>query len=758
MSIAANVVTVLIVLLIVLVGGTLLSRGLGWARLRFVSPVIGFPLALAVSDFEANEDGAALSVIGLLLLTLWVMFRSLHIKLALRGIRHAQEQLSYVWVALYAIYTAYIFHQLQFPYDWIRSHWHWRLHSAAVTAAVAGVSFVILAAFLFLTLGPYRKLRKNLRTPGLIERETLVKELAKRASDKREATAYLNAIVERMLRRGRIVESVHNGIVYISKPKYAGAVPVGAGASDQATAARPPAEGELAEREPLLELFRQNFAGHPAAQAAPQDRIAYVTALFYGLEDLARHRDLLVSLHREYSVLLDLPQEEGEGGAASSMPQAGEAAAAAAVAAAFRTVKRYRPVRVSRYRCRLDTLRYAVYGEFCYTRAKLGGADADGQIADLYAKRLGIRPKLAALIGEFVEALLRGAWKAAQLILNAKFGAAIRGQLAPLIDRSLMNEAHRHLPRHETVVVATMSAGKSTFINALLGRDLMPSRNQACTAKISRVVANDRLGHRIGYVRLDKGDCRYAGVVEPGVVKEWNEMDGAAELRLEGPLAGLKAKGIIHALVDTPGTNYSGDLSHGQITQRYLQQGEYGSVVYLVNATQISTTDDRMLLRRVLDTVKQRQDSPRLLFLLNKADEFDEEADDDLADAMKRLAQDLQEAGIERPQLVPMSAYAAKLFRMAGAGLAMTAKETKDFASLYRLFAEDGLDLTRLALVAGAVPASSDDGAVPVERILVGGKAYEGSAILSALERTGIRLAEACISQMANTQGGMSNG
>ena len=43
----------------------------------------------------------------------------------------------------------------------------------------------------------------------------------------------------------------------------------------------------------------------------------------------------------------------------------------------------------------------------------------------------------------------------------------------------------------EVNVVATMSAGKSTLINALLGKKLMPSKQGACTATITRIQDND---------------------------------------------------------------------------------------------------------------------------------------------------------------------------------------------------------------------------------------------------------------------------
>lgn len=39
----------------------------------------------------------------------------------------------------------------------------------------------------------------------------------------------------------------------------------------------------------------------------------------------------------------------------------------------------------------------------------------------------------------------------------------------------------------EIAVVATMSSGKSTLLNSFLGKNLIPSKNQACTAKITRI-------------------------------------------------------------------------------------------------------------------------------------------------------------------------------------------------------------------------------------------------------------------------------
>ena len=42
-------------------------------------------------------------------------------------------------------------------------------------------------------------------------------------------------------------------------------------------------------------------------------------------------------------------------------------------------------------------------------------------------------------------------------------------------------------------VVATMSSGKSTFINSIIGEEIMPEKNEACTARTMAVLDNDIL-------------------------------------------------------------------------------------------------------------------------------------------------------------------------------------------------------------------------------------------------------------------------
>jgi len=59
--------------------------------------------------------------------------------------------------------------------------------------------------------------------------------------------------------------------------------------------------------------------------------------------------------------------------------------------------------------------------------------------------------------------------------------------------------AYNSLPIVNVGVCAIMSAGKSSFINALLGYDYLPVRNEATTARITSVYDNDNSQKLIGF-------------------------------------------------------------------------------------------------------------------------------------------------------------------------------------------------------------------------------------------------------------------
>ena len=79
-----------------------------------------------------------------------------------------------------------------------------------------------------------------------------------------------------------------------------------------------------------------------------------------------------------------------------------------------------------------------------------------------------------------------------EILIDEIFAEIQKGPFSELrSDEILSAFEHAKSRDFEVCVVATMSAGKSTLINALLGQKLMPSKQEACTAIITRLKDND---------------------------------------------------------------------------------------------------------------------------------------------------------------------------------------------------------------------------------------------------------------------------
>ena len=255
----------------------------------------------------------------------------------------------------------------------------------------------------------------------------------------------------------------------------------------------------------------------------------------------------------------------------------------------------------------------------------------------------------------------------------------------------------------DVYIVATMSSGKSTLINAMLGRDLLPAGNEATTATITRIYHDDSVTD--GQFRGRRFDASNELLDESenldlATMRAWNKDPETSLVELHGPIQ--VARGGGHArlvLTDTPGPNNGSDEAHGVTTMRYIQDTTRNPLIlYVLNATQRGITDDSRLLKLVAQTIAQggRQASDRFIFVLNKMDALDDEAGDDVAGMLARTRQYLQEHGIHNPQIFPVSAYASRLIRFPEEVL--SSKERSGKSSFLHWFqSEPSMDLGQYA-------------------------------------------------------------
>jgi len=139
------------------------------------------------------------------------------------------------------------------------------------------------------------------------------------------------------------------------------------------------------------------------------------------------------------------------------------------------------------------------------------------------------------------------------------------------------------------VVVGEFNAGKSTFINAMLGSALLPEGVTPTTTRI----------HRLRY----------------GQEKRWEVLEGGIE-QITAPVD------LLHqvTIVDTPGTNAL-DREHEAITDEYVPRADL--VLFITSADRPLTESERAFMERI------RQWGKKLVLAVNKIDILKSEAEID---------------------------------------------------------------------------------------------------------------------------------
>ena len=224
-----------------------------------------------------------------------------------------------------------------------------------------------------------------------------------------------------------------------------------------------------------------------------------------------------------------------------------------------------------------------------------------------------------------------------------------------------MNEIDkREFTNVEVFAIATMSAGKSTLINALLSKKLLPSSNEACTATITKIINKNQKNYSAKAFSVKRELLYEEYDVSYEKMREWNNDENISEIEIYGIIPFASTLNL--TLVDTPGPNNSRNIEHRKMLEINLKNVNKNTIIlYVLNATQLGITDDSNLLdyliKNVGDSIKN------IIFALNKLDCFGD--DDDISETITGVQKYLQKKGIVEPNIFPMAALPALLIRSA---------------------------------------------------------------------------------------------
>ena len=173
--------------------------------------------------------------------------------------------------------------------------------------------------------------------------------------------------------------------------------------------------------------------------------------------------------------------------------------------------------------------------------------------------------------------------------------------------------------QYDVVVCGEVKKGKSSFINALMGDEVLPTNTQVATSQVFRIINSDTEEYSLVFTdgqrqRISRQDLsRYGSQVDADLYGEpifrGRQLD---YIEVKHPIPSLP-KSV--ALIDTPGIGalYA---AHEQITRNYLSKA--AAVIFIIDPKNPIVVKEREFIESALKVTKQ------IMFVMTKMDNYDE--------------------------------------------------------------------------------------------------------------------------------------
>ena len=271
----------------------------------------------------------------------------------------------------------------------------------------------------------------------------------------------------------------------------------------------------------------------------------------------------------------------------------------------------------------------------------------------------------------------------------------------------------------------------------------MPSKQEACTAIITRVKDTDQAGPWQAKVYDANGNLLETQTnLSVEIMRRLNDDPQVSKIEICGDIPFVSAEDSSLVLVDTPGPNNSRDKNHGKIQRNFLNKASKTLVLYVMEGT-FGSTDDNELLDKISQSMQVggKQSKDRYIFVVNKMDNRKAE-DGGTEEMLSRVRSYLRDHGIERPNLFPVAALPAMSIRLLESDTQLSEDKREELgedAKIGRLNRTDTLHLEKFATLPAGVRS-----ALQVQLELA---ESAGNRNKQALYHTGIPSLEAAIRQ-----------
>ena len=200
------------------------------------------------------------------------------------------------------------------------------------------------------------------------------------------------------------------------------------------------------------------------------------------------------------------------------------------------------------------------------------------------------------------------------------------------------------------LITATMSAGKSTLINALVGKRISLVQTVACTSKIHTIISKpfeDGVSSEYDY------DLSLSASMDDLMTD--NEDNQSSKITVGTYFnGGLSGERVV--LLDSPGVNASEHPEHKEITEKMIQSRKYRLVIDVLNSTNLRTNDEKEHLKNL----RKWSGRAKVIFALNQADMLLGDGENYLK-TIEKQRDYLISLGFKNPIICPVSSQAAYL-------------------------------------------------------------------------------------------------
>ncbi len=250
-----------------------------------------------------------------------------------------------------------------------------------------------------------------------------------------------------------------------------------------------------------------------------------------------------------------------------------------------------------------------------------------------------------------------------------------------LIEQFRKNHSFLQKDEKKIVFTATMSAGKSTLINALIGKKLARTSVEACTGNLSyfknKAFEDDFtcINHEKSILNASELELsKFDWATSPEIISHFNNVEGEIEKV---------------CLIDTPGVNSAINKEHKVISRDLIASNDYDKLIYIFNANKLGTDEELSYLKWISETVER----DKIVFVLNKLDTY--RAEDNIDQTIESLLLDLEKHGYDSPILCPLSAQVGLLDKMKRFGITLSEDDEDEYFFQTKRFSRGNYNFTK---------------------------------------------------------------